>query len=130
MLQFDSLNDFCETEMEDSSLLLQNSVRDDSSEAIVCTAEALSRILDWCFRPGGGRNKAPARAASLRFISMCAVMRPDLLEGKSYDKIAQNLGVTKKVISKHAVEFHKRFKIHSRRNRTKQASIDFLSGRS
>jgi len=61
-------------------------------------AEIFGVILRWVWT-----EKSTARSAALRFITLCAGIRPDLVE-KSYQEIGDEFGITKAAISKTALQ--------------------------
>ena len=72
--------------------------------------DALELLLLWIW------SKPDFDVAFNRFVSMSAVMRPELLDNMSYVQLAAKLGVTKACISKNALDFSRAFGLRFRRS--------------
>ena len=127
MLTYDSTNTWADAQLEARSQN-QNEQLTGRDEKYLTLAEGLSRIMDWCFFGNEKEHsKGPrAQTAMIRFVAMAAVLRPELLGNMSYAQIGKKLHRNNRTISQYAIEFQSRFKIHSRRNRTKAARKQFL----
>ena len=128
MLTYDSTNDWADSQLDEQYSREPNGQHSETDEKFLTMAEGLSRIMDWCFYGNEkDRTRGPrAQTAMLRFVAMAAVLRPELLGNMSYAQIGKKLHRNNRTISQYAIEFQSKFKIHSRRNRTKAARKQFL----
>jgi hypothetical protein len=128
MLTYDSTNDWADGQLDEQYSREQNGQHSETDEKFLIMAEGLSRIMDWCFYGNAkDRTRGPrAQTAMLRFVAMAAVLRPELFGNMSYAQIGKKLHRNNRTISQYAIEFQSKFKIHSRRNRTKAARKQFL----
>jgi hypothetical protein len=130
MLTYDSTNTWADGQLaeQESHSQSSNEQLTERDEKFLTLAEGLSRIMDWCFYgTKKDRTRGPrAQTAMLRFVAMAAVLRPELFGNMSYAQIGKKLHRNNRTISQYAIEFQSRFKIHSRRNRTKAARKQFL----
>ena len=130
MFTYDSTNTWADARLEESEAHSQNQNEQltERDEKFLTLGEGLGRIMDWCFFGNKKEHsKGPrAQTAMIRFVAMAAVLRPELLGNMSYAQIGKKLHRNNRTISQYAIEFQSRFKIHSRRNRTKAARKQFL----
>jgi hypothetical protein len=130
MLTYDSTNenDWADGQLDEQYSREQNGQHSETDEKFLTMGEGLSRIMDWCFYGNEkDRTRGPrAQTAMLRFVAMAAVLRPELFGNMSYAQIGKKLHRNNRTISQYAIEFQSKFKIHSRRNRTKAARKQFL----
>jgi hypothetical protein len=78
-------------------------------------ADGLHEILNWAWRGGKSKRLRP-RAAFRRFLALSASLDPSLFDALSFRELGIEHGCTKAVLSKHSVQFSKRFKIKFRRS--------------
>ena len=78
-------------------------------------AEVLGKFLDWVYYGDGNRLKNP-KIAFGRFIAATSLIRPELLDNKPFDKIAEEIGCTKQNVSRHAVSIQRALGLKFRRS--------------
>ena len=87
-------------------------------------ADAFREILEWIWHDWKLTKKP--ESAFMRFVAMSAVLRPELVGDLSYEQIGAKFGgLTKQAVSKNAVNFSDRFKIHLRRSRRSESRAIF-----
>lgn len=87
-----------------------------SDDPMVLATQVIRRLLDWSWKRGAPKI---THAAFTRFAAMTAVLRPDLLEDKTFQEVGEMLGVSKATMSKYACEFSDTFGIQCRRSRSR-----------
>ena len=89
-------------------------IRQASPSARKEVAELFRVLATWCF-PGRGR----LHPAVVKFISIVAGLRPELLGDRSGADLALELGVTKQALTRQSLRFQDAFNIKFSRSRSK-----------
>ena len=84
------------------------------SDSAALASQSLLTMLQWVW--GTKPAKLESRAAFLKFVAMSAVVRPDILQNKSYEEIADLCGCSKANIALHAKNFQREFGVVFRRS--------------
>ena len=81
-------------------------------------AELMDSVFFWCWteKTANGFTPRHPKAAQNRFVAMTALVRPDLIEGKSYEEIGEQIGVGKAWLSALAKDFQKNFGLKFQRS--------------
>ena len=90
----------------------------DRLEKLKGLTELLNSVFFWCWTkdtPRGIIYRHP-KAAQKRFLAMTALVRPDLIKEKSYDKIGSVVGITKQMMSLMAKDFQNSFGLKFQRS--------------
>lgn len=76
-------------------------------EKIKGLSELFDDVLFWCWhvKVGDAYKVRQFRAAQNRFVVITALVKPEIFNHDSYDKIAEKLGTTKALLSFYAKEF-------------------------
>jgi len=86
-------------------------------------AELLRRLATWCFTGHG------LRPAMVKLVAIFGGLRPDLLQDRSGQDLARELGVSKAAISKQTVRFEDAFQMKFARGRSKEARRNMAAAR-
>jgi hypothetical protein len=78
--------------------------------------ELFRELANWCF--GGKRS---VRGALVKFVAICAGLRPELLDDRNGKDLAKEIGCTKQALSHQAVRFENAFQIKFARARSVEA---------
>ena len=114
MEYYESTNDFCDGQIDQTAVVQSPGELSERDEKILDFAEALNQILQWCFT--GGKQRVGRQTVCNRFVSMCAVLRPDLVGNKNYRQIGKMFRIRKSIISRYALDFQDRFGVQFRRS--------------
>ena len=79
-------------------------------------AELFGRIMAWTFRP-----PVNLRIATARWATICAGIRPDVLNDRTLAELGHEIGLTKQDMSKHGRSFQDVFGFKFSRSRSEQA---------
>lgn len=89
-------------------------------EAVQMATDGFCVFLAWVWLTPTGKARNP-ESAKLRFLAATATLRPDFFQNKSFNQLAQDIGLTRAAISKISVEFADFFKVHFRCQRRSEA---------
>jgi hypothetical protein len=111
-IEFDSASDFDWSGVDQ----LLGELEPLPEDSIAQAAEALSRILVFCWG-----NRTSLQTALARFTAVSGTLRPDLLDGASFEEIGRQCGLTKQSISRMSLRWCDSLGLKMRRNRPKKS---------
>ncbi len=100
----------------DSLDAIFNKPKENRAEVLACATEAWHEILLWLLNPEGKTKPQFTRGNSvaIRLYAMAWSVCPDYFEGKSIERVAAHLGVSKQIFSFYVTEYSKTFQHNAR----------------
>jgi hypothetical protein len=100
---------------------LLGEIRRSPADSKQVAAELFGKIMAWCWSGNG----LSFRKATIRFTTLTAALKPELVAALSYEQIGRRLNLTKAAISKTAKLFERAFNFTSYRGRSEEQCARF-----
>lgn len=96
----------------------------DDAQVLEGFSAALGLLVDLIIPPGG--DTPPPSTLGIRLIALLQLVRPEALDGKSMNEIAQQAGITRAALSRMLVAYSDTFQFWARHQRSLKARKTYV----